>query len=88
MRLVASVYWSVCLSALSISATQRSILGARLCRVQQRAKKIHNQSMAFLSVCQIIAQMRSISFQCIILLLSLRIYRVTCTFKISENELH
>ena len=33
-----------------LSGTQRSILGARLCRVQQRAKKSHYQSRVFVSV--------------------------------------
>ena len=34
-----------------ISGVQRSILGARLCRVQQRAKKSHYQSKVF--VCRV-----------------------------------
>ena len=38
-----------------------SILGARLCLVQQRAKKSHYQSKAFI-VCQITAWMWSIGF--------------------------
>ncbi len=33
-----------------ISGAQRSILGARLCRVQQRAKKSHYQSEVFVCV--------------------------------------
>ncbi len=33
-----------------ICGTQRSILGARLCRVQQRAKNSHNQSEEFVCV--------------------------------------
>ena len=33
-----------------ISGAQRSILGALLCRVQQRAKKGHNQSKEFVCV--------------------------------------
>ncbi len=48
MYLVASVRLSVRRLKVKgqshISGAQRSILGARLCRVQQRAKKVHYQS--------------------------------------------
>ena len=45
-----------------ISSSQRSILGARLCRVQQRAKKSNLISPRCLSVCWVIMQMRLIGF--------------------------
>ncbi len=46
MYLVASVHLSVC----QIYGVQRSMLGAQLCRVQKRAKKINYQSKEFVHV--------------------------------------
>ncbi len=43
-----------------ISGMQRSILGARLCRVHQRAKKSHYQSKVFVCVSVISGRVRII----------------------------